>query len=431
MSSPSPNFAPHQLLDEREASVLYSPFREKSLNIQSWNRKMTFWTNALFQLLKERKIITFNINLLQTHFERKGIKPKCLSTVLEELVRSKKIKKLDDFKKGSSWLSWGFNTLLKQPFSWGLSHLMGPSDVNSTLFICPDVVKMISEQLVDLHHSRMNHDNALINIKELRSNCQDLVPSDQDFEIVLFQLVQDKKIIIHEIDEQETVVKFCTKGTPAVEAIKDIELQVYQIQKTMKKLEKEIEILTDRMEGHMADARKYVKETKKNLALHSLRKKKGVQKTIDKKSASLSQLQAIVENIENASSNEMVVRACEAGVAAMKSLNSNKMLEKAEDVLLDVQEAVENIEDVNQILSSSLNSEEDLELEKDLEELLGESNKNPVKKNKTTEDETLLEALHGLMVDDLELPDVPSHLPSYSGSGIKQEKRAMESLNSS
>lgn len=87
MSSNSPVFSPHELLDEREASVLYSPFREKSLNIQSWNRKMTFWTNALFQLLKERKIITFNINLLQTHFERKGIKPKCLSTVLEELVR--------------------------------------------------------------------------------------------------------------------------------------------------------------------------------------------------------------------------------------------------------------------------------------------------------------------------------------------------------
>lgn len=64
---------------------------------------------------------------------------------------------------------------------------------------------MLSEQLVDLHYSRMKHDNTLINIKELRSNFQDLVPLDQDFEIVLFQLVQDKKIIIHEIDEQETV----------------------------------------------------------------------------------------------------------------------------------------------------------------------------------------------------------------------------------
>lgn len=64
-------------------------------------------------------------------------------------------------------------------------------------------------------------------------------------------------------------------------------------------------------------------------------------------------------------------------------------------------QAIENIEDVNQILSSSLNSEEDQELEKDLEELLGESNKNPVKKNKISDDENLLESLRSLMVDDL------------------------------
>ena len=78
---------PVELEDDQQAAVLYSPFREKSLNPRSWTRKMEFWQKLLVETAMERNILTFDANALPTYFQRKGMSPKCLSTVTEELLR--------------------------------------------------------------------------------------------------------------------------------------------------------------------------------------------------------------------------------------------------------------------------------------------------------------------------------------------------------
>ena len=77
----------HELADDRQASVLYSPFREKSLNPLSWDRKMKFWENLLLKTFMEQRIISFDSSKLPEMFERNGLTPKCLSTVIEQMKR--------------------------------------------------------------------------------------------------------------------------------------------------------------------------------------------------------------------------------------------------------------------------------------------------------------------------------------------------------
>ena len=76
-----------ELADDRQASVLYSPFREKSLNPLSWNRKMKFWESLLLKTFMEQRVISFESSKLPEMFERNGLTPKCLATVVEQMKR--------------------------------------------------------------------------------------------------------------------------------------------------------------------------------------------------------------------------------------------------------------------------------------------------------------------------------------------------------
>ncbi|CAL1544477.1 unnamed protein product [Lymnaea stagnalis] len=417
-------FLPPELEDDQQAAVLYSPFRDKSLNPNSWNRKMKFWENWLSKIALERQCLTFDLNLLPSMFERKGITPKCFATVIEELAKTGRVKSIEEFKKSNSWLSWGFNTLVKQPLTWSVGRLVGSSTANkATLYVWPEVVKKISEQLLaDLQASMANEMTSnLLSVAELRNHHKLSIRSDEEFELILTQLQHDRKIVLRETEEKEMIVKFCKQDATKVENILDFELQVYQIQKTLKKLEKEIEDLSVRNERLVCEAKLYLREGKKAMALHSLRKKKSLLKTIERKSASLVNLQSIVEKIEDASTNEMVIKACEAGLMALKSLNNDLTVEKAEAIVDGVQEALENQDEINKILSTSSTSyDEDEDLEKDLDELLkdyGDKTKldysnQPGKHEKT--EEIPLDAFQSLTLDDLGLPNVPSRSPSQS-----------------
>lgn len=76
-----------ELQNDERANVLYSPFRIKTLNPSSWTDKMNFWQKFLKEVASEEKILIFDVHKLPQMFERKGIIPKCLPTVLDELQR--------------------------------------------------------------------------------------------------------------------------------------------------------------------------------------------------------------------------------------------------------------------------------------------------------------------------------------------------------
>uniref|UniRef100_A0A2C9L0N9 Charged multivesicular body protein 7 n=1 Tax=Biomphalaria glabrata TaxID=6526 RepID=A0A2C9L0N9_BIOGL len=414
------NKFPPELEDDQQAAVLYSPFREKSLNPTSWNRKLKFWENLLSGMALEQGLVTFDLDALPKMFERKGLTPKCLDTVIAELIKSGRVRSIENYSTSSSWLSWGFETLIKQPVVWGVSHLVGPSKPKSSIYVWPEVVKNLAEQLAQQHEKNVyaGLTTNLISMSDLRTSCFSMIPNDQDFEIILVQLEREKKIVV-ETKNKEKVVKFCKKEENSVEPITELELQVYQIQKTAKGLEKEISKYSTEIESLIDEAKRYIREGSKFKAKKSLKKKNGMLKLMEKKSSTLENLYGILEKIQDASTNEMVVKACESGLAALKSLNAETNLEKAEAVLDNLQEAVENQDDIAHTLGSLNLGEDSMEdLESELLELIKDDNQ-------------VVQHDSGKISSLDDLPDVPSHVPSRKKESTQSKHLPHKYLSSS
>ena len=73
--------------DDQKALILFSPFRNKEVNPVSFDNKMKFWTNAILERSKLDGDLLLNKKTILCKFQRCGKYPKCLSTVIDELVR--------------------------------------------------------------------------------------------------------------------------------------------------------------------------------------------------------------------------------------------------------------------------------------------------------------------------------------------------------
>ncbi|KAK3770068.1 hypothetical protein RRG08_043224 [Elysia crispata] len=439
-----------ELADDRQASVLYSPFREKSLNPLSWNRKMKFWESLLLKTFMEQRVISFESSKLPEMFERNGLTPKCLATVVEQMKSCGQLQPISHYQKNTSWLAWGFNTLVKQPVFWGVTQLIGSPKKDSGVFVCPDVVKVMAGEILQLHQSCMQYSimDSMISLAQFKQSSQDLIPDNEDFQIILTYMERENQIALSQTSSGDFVIKFRRQGESSV-SFRDLDLNIYCIKTAVETLEKEVHVLMSRVDGHLQEAKLHVREGRKKMALMCLRRKASILKIIDTKSNSLTMLHDIMQKIEEASSNEMIVKACEAGVEAMKTLNLEVTAERAEAVVDDAHEAMALQEEVNDMLSSPLSRADEEELTKSLDELLKEEDQEQVMGDKrlpsvpsnqflpkdsisdaaATEhvSDDIANAFLALQLDDLGLPDVPSHSPHKENSPYKKIKTSQTS----
>lgn len=433
-----------ELADDRQAAVLYSPFRDKNLNPHSYIRKMKFWENLLLKTFTERRKISFDLSKLPEMFERNGLTPRCLGTVVDKMKRSGQLQPISDYHKSNGWLAWGFNTLVKQPVYWGVTQLIGSPKKDSEVFVCRHVLKQIAEEVLELHHSRVRFGvvDCLLPLIQFKESCQHLVHEAGDLEILLTYLEKENLIALSRSSGNEVIVKFRKEGESRV-SFEEIDFHIYSIKAAVDSLEKEVNVLTIRVDRHLEEAKNYVKEGRKKMALMCLKKKASLQRLIDRKSGSLAMLFQILQKIEEAGTNDMIVKACKAGAQAMKMLNAEVTVENAEAVMDDVHEAIAAQEEINGIIGSEMSTEDEEELERSLEELLKENfqehttercafDKGASSKvlskgsNRTdsipTEDDIDV-ALSSLEINDLGLPEVPFHLPDERSMHDKNKEK--------
>ena len=84
---PSKYLTSPEWTDDQKSAILFAPFREKSLNPHSWEKKMKFWTDALLECAQSKQVLILDLNSFTKYFERSGQYPKCLDTVAKEMVR--------------------------------------------------------------------------------------------------------------------------------------------------------------------------------------------------------------------------------------------------------------------------------------------------------------------------------------------------------
>ncbi|XP_067656855.1 charged multivesicular body protein 7-like isoform X2 [Haliotis asinina] len=376
MMSTDKLFLPPEWKDDQKMTVLFAPFRDRSLNPQSWDRKLKFWTHVISEDCRQNNRIIVDVKELQSRFMRNGKKPGCLEVVGAEMQRSGKLHKLSYYQKSrnSSWLGWGFNTFVWQPMSWGLGMVWRKSEDSSEPRVLHQLLMEKCDELMCHHYDTVEHESTdnLVELGALRSQHASLGLSDQEFDLVVQQLAQDKKVVVTQTKERDTVVKFCKTGDKRVGPASEVELNVFRIQKVQKNLEKQTEVLSQQCDKLRNEAKCHVKEGKKTLALQSLRRKKRVEQTLNQKMASIDQLHNMMTKIQDAATNEMILKAYNSGMSAIKSLNQETPVEKVESVVDNLQDALEDQGEITQLISRDLSSSDISEdgLEKELSDLL-------------------------------------------------------------
>lgn len=361
--------------DDERMAFLFSAFKEnRDVDCTDWDGKIDFWSPLIMDQCRRRGSVCVNLQELNESFRRKGSVPLGLSTVLQSMIRSGKVQKESDFAANvdSGWLSWGVGLLLVRPLKWTLSALLGSGRVPlEESFVVIDLVKEKAVALLAAYRASPLATHSLVSFQELRALSSHICPDESLLCLALLQLQREKHVTVS-LHEGEKLVKFSQAGQSRVPPVSEVDLGIYQLQRSEKLLEERVETLGQEAEKCKQQAKSLLKEGKKSQALRCLRGSKRVEKKADRLFAQLETVKGILDRIANSQTDRLVMQAYQAGVAALRISLKGVTVERAENLVDQIQELCDTQDEVNQTLASgALDSGEDSEeLEEELKSLL-------------------------------------------------------------
>ncbi|XP_029961563.1 charged multivesicular body protein 7 isoform X1 [Salarias fasciatus] len=364
--------------DDQRMNFLFSDFKEnRDVNTTDWDSKMDFWTALIVKSCRDRGSVCVNLQELSRTFRRKEKTPLGLATVLQSMSRCGRIQRESEFAANvdSGWLSWGVGLLLVKPLKWTFSTLLGSSRVSAEeSFVVIELVKEKAAELLKAYRSSEFSSCAIVSFPELCGLSSDVCADESTLCMALLQLQRDKQVTVS-VHEGEKIVKFCQPGQDRVSPVSDVDVGIYQLQRSEKLLGERVEKLNQEADRCKEEARALLRKGKKPQALRCLRGSKRVEKRADSLLAQLESIRAILDRIAQSQTDKMVVQAYQAGVAALRLSLKDVTVERAENLVDQIQELCDTQDEVNQTISGGVTAaDEDMdELEEELKALLDES----------------------------------------------------------
>ncbi|XP_015598838.1 charged multivesicular body protein 7 [Cephus cinctus] len=366
--------------DERMNS-LFAQFRNRSVNPQDWDSKYTFWKNMISEWLGHQMRCSFSISDLNLAFKRNGRIPLCLSIVVQELHKNGEIISLPEFLKGpaGTWTGWAIDILVKKPLIWSFfkvkNSMYEQSIDTNAKFVHVKTVKELAEIILTTLEDTEN--KSLIPLCEVTKNCQEKSQNkhitNENIKLAIIWLRQAKKAAFRENTVQkdsELLVKISPQG---VTEVTEVEEGLYKLLKQEEMLTKNLELLEVEKNAVLKNAKSYLASGLRQVAKSCLRKKKELEKSIEKRAAALQNVQILIARIHDAHSDSEVMTSYKTGCITLK-----KKLEEAgltedsvRDTMDDLSEVLEEFKELQTVLSESVEHiESDHELETELAELM-------------------------------------------------------------
>ncbi|XP_011304103.1 charged multivesicular body protein 7 isoform X2 [Fopius arisanus] len=396
--------------DERMNSM-FAEFRNRSVNPQDWDSKFKFWDSLLVNYLGYNAQVTFSVFQLSTIFKRKGRTPLCLSTVVEELYQKSEIITLDSFleAQNATWGSWAVNTMVKRPMVWSFSKLKNyfiPNVSNPDIkYIHIPTIKELSEVILSL--SNVEKD-LILSVPEITNKCSEKTKSknitEENVKLALLWLGRLKKGglgVPHHHEKWECLLKISPMG---VSNLSEAEEGLFKLKDSERLLLEKIESLEKERNALLVKAKGSLDSGLKELAKTYVRKKRELDKRIEKHAGTLHNLHTLISSIHDARSNNEVLEAYRKGRDILKGFEKSGLNEiTARDTMDDMIEAVGEVHDVQSTLSENLKiNDSDLELEQELNDLLNSSSNDKSFPNvPDAELPDLEKELHSLLLEDL------------------------------
>lgn len=183
-------------------------------------------------------------------------------------------------------------------------------------------------------------------------------------------------------------------------------LQVKQARDKIKQYQRKIE---QSLEKERLLAKELLKNGKKERALLLLRKKKYQEQVLSRADGQLENLERMVHDLEFAQIEMKVVDGLRIGNTTLKQLHDLLSIDEIEKIMDETREGIEKQREIDEILSSTLTEEENIdenEIEAELDALL----------------ETEFNEKAPEIVKNVILPDVPTDLPEQKSENSIKEK---------
>ncbi|KAK3930757.1 Charged multivesicular body protein 7 [Frankliniella fusca] len=415
--------------DESRMTSLFAPFRDRDLNPQGWDSKLSFWTAMILKWCERKNRTSFSLEELNKDFIRNGRIPECLPTVLAEMQRSRSVVQPEEFLKmcsiSGSWRGWMFDMAVKRPVSWTFSKLkdmvIAPSVTNQTQFVHLFAVKTRSETIFS--HAAEDLRGELITMQSLLSACsmQNVPPADARFIAYYLQYQGYAAVIdqnIDKVNESQVLIKLRSSTMKSQPTITDIDRGIYALSCNEKALLHYLERLENEKEDTLKQAKAYLAKGMRSTAKSCLRKKKELEKVIEKRSSALDNVQVLLARIRDTSSDSQVLESYQVGVAALKKTFKAAGLTEDDvaNTMDEVKEVLETHNEIQALLAEPVDSNTDEGLEEELSDLLsGESAAGPGSGgNLDNSDKDLQNRLRQLRLND-SLPQLDDeHTPNLS-----------------
>ena len=380
-------------LDEERLSVLYSPFRAKSINPQSWESKHQFWNHSILKWLKKNERVTFSFEEVSDAFQRgqNREKPFCLQEIHDKMLADKKIVAKQRWLKSCQNQSWTGYLLGSAQGAGGflLSKVWsGKSQWSTEEFVCLELLEEVGKEL----HQKLIKSigsGAPVPILKREMNC-DL---KEDSEIVFLHLESKGLLASREVDG-EIFVKI------GIKQIKFSEEECTILR--LKKLSKSLNIVIDQKEEQISKLRTEIKELLKSesrvKAKYSLKKLKRVETSLEKNLSVAYNIDILLDKLESVKDDAKIKLVYETSLQALKEATGAMNIDDINRLMDEIRETIEDSDDIgNAIANSSIDGDEQ-SLEKELEELVKEDSP-----------DDLIETLDKLSVHDEELKkQIPS-----------------------
>ncbi|KAL0979446.1 hypothetical protein UPYG_G00185160 [Umbra pygmaea] len=390
--------------DDERMNFLFSDFKEnRDVNTTDWDSKMDFWTTLILKVCRSRRTVCINLKELNQIFQRKGIVPLGLVTVIQCMARCGKVQRESEFAANINpgWVSWGVGLLLVKPLKWTFSSFLGNCGVSlEESFVVIELVKEKAAELLRVYRSSTIADHSLLSFQELQTLSLNVCDDENTLYMALLQLQREKQVTLS-VHEGEKIVKFCQPGQIHVSPVSDVDICIYQLKRSERLLELRLEALSLETEKCKDEARVLVQEGKKSQALKCLRSRKQKEKKADRLYDQLENIKGILDRIANSQTDKLVIQAYQAGVSALRLSLKDVSVEQAESLVDQIQVLCDTQDEVNQTLASGAPDYADVdidEMENELKSLLEDS------------------SLGGVSM----LPEVPSH-PFSSVSEISSD----------
>ncbi|NXN81304.1 CHMP7 protein, partial [Bombycilla garrulus] len=374
--APAGDLPPEWETDDERMAFLFSAFKQsREVNSTEWDSKMAFWVGLVLARGRRRGAV-------RTCRGHRG----CVELVFATrgFVLRGKLQRESDFMASvdSSWISWGVGVFILKPLKWTLSSVLGDSKIpeEEEVLIYVELLQEKAEEVYRLYQNSALSSHPVVALSELRSLCAGLCPDERTFYLLLLQLQKEKRVTILE-QNGEKIVKFARGLHAKVSPMNDVDIGVYQLMQSEQLLSQKVESLSQEAEKCKEDARSACRAGKKQLALRCLKSKRRTERRIEELHSKLDAVQGILDRIYASQTDQMVFNAYQAGVGALKLSMKDVTVERAENLVDQIQELCDTQDEVAQTLAGvginglEMDSEE---LEKELDSLLQDSSKDSV-----------------------------------------------------